>query len=236
MTPYYQDELITIYHGDCLEILPGLVGIQSIVTDPPYGISLETDYKSNGRDGLAQNKDYPPIYGDNESFNPSHLLGFGNIILWGGNHYADKLPAFGGWLVWDKRDGINPNDQSDCELAWMNKDCAVRCLSHRWQGMIKASERGIPRQHPTQKPVALMRWCIQQIKQPGLICDPYTGSGSTLVAAKQLGLKAIGIEIVEDYCRVAADRVSNASVMFPVMTMALPELEQLELLSLQDEG
>lgn len=223
MQTYYQDNYITIYHGDCREILPGLVGVRSIVADPPYGISLDTGYNESPRIYPNGKKQIPlsqygkgGIEGDNNPFSPAHLLGYENVILWGAENYADKLPVNRKWLIWDKRTDVIPSrTQGDGEMAWTNQEGTNRIFRHIWDGMVKDSERGIPRQHPTQKPIALMIWCIQQIKDPGLICDPYAGSGSTLVAAKQLGLQAIGIEIVEQYCEVAAKRVSEASVMLP---------------------
>jgi site-specific DNA-methyltransferase (adenine-specific)/modification methylase len=190
-----------------LEVLSviGAAAFNVIVADPPYGINLPTDYAARGRGKLAQCHDYPPVYGDDKPFDPSPILSLGKpTILWGGNHYGDKLPI-GGWLVWDK---LRPKgiDQADCELAWTSTVRPVRIFRHMWHGMLRDSERG-EHYHPTQKPVALLAWCIEQIRTPGTILDPFMGSGTTLRAAKDLGRKAIGIEIEEKYCEIAAERL-----------------------------
>lgn len=209
MTPYYQDDLVTIYHGDCREMLCDIEA-NVVVTDPPYGVNLDTSYRKAKRGRLAGATDYPPIHGDDRAFDPTLFLGYSGVVLWGANYYADRLPASGQWLVWDKRDGVGFNDQADCELAWTSGTGGTvpRIISHRWNGMLKASERDQRRVHPTQKPVALMRWCLG-FMPPGTILDPFMGGGSTLVAAKDLGRKAIGIEIEERYCEIAAQRCSQ---------------------------
>ncbi len=127
------------------------------------------------------------------------------MILWGANHYASRLPDTATWLVWDKREGGASDDNADCEIAWSNAGGPARLFSHRWRGMVKASEREERRMHPTQKPIVLMRWCLGFVN--GLVLDPYMGSGTTLVAAKLEGRKAIGIEIEERYCEIAAKRL-----------------------------
>lgn len=212
--PYYDHDGITIYHGDCREILPLLEGIELIVTDPPYGIGMKTNFSQLPGGGL----NHPPVFGDHKPFDPSHLLDFEKTIIWGANNFAKDLPASNAWLVWDKRDGARPDAYTgDAELAWTNLTGGVRLLRLPW---VTASERCVDgRWHGTQKPVALMRWCIARCdwapspyklkKLEGLICDPYMGSGSTLRAAKDLGRKAIGIEIDERYCEVAAIRMGQ---------------------------
>lgn len=119
MKPYYHDKKngITIYHGDCRRILPKL-SFDVVVSDPPYGINQPTNYKSRGLDRLALNRDFAPVYGDKNPFDPTAFLHW-PCILWGANHYADKLPSSSGWLVWDKQrpDVLN---QWRCELAWTN--------------------------------------------------------------------------------------------------------------------
>lgn len=236
MAPYYQHNGITIYCGDCREILPGLKGIVSLIADPPYGLGLKFNYGKRYGAYPMESVSFPPVVGDDIPFDPTHLLGYENIIIWGAENYTDKLPVNRKWLIWDKRTDLIPSrNQGDGEMAWTNQEGSNRIFRHIWDGMIKDSERGTPRQHPTQKPVALMHWCIQQIKEPRLICDPYMGSGTTLVAAKNLGYPAIGIEISEAYCEIAVKRLQQVS-MFEPLPVAMPELEQLELLSLQDEA
>jgi site-specific DNA-methyltransferase (adenine-specific) len=214
LKPYYDQDGITIYNGDCREILAelDLHGLPLCVTDPPYGINLDTSYKSNQRGTLAGCNDYPPVYGDDKPFNPSFLMSFSKICLFGANYYADKLPPSGKWLVWDKRDGIGINDQADCELAWCKgaSGNTPRIFRHLWNGMLKDSERNQKRVHPTQKPVALMKWCINHFYAFPFVIDPFMGSGSTLLAAKELGFKAIGIEIEEKYCEIAVKRLAQS--------------------------
>ena len=210
MTPYYEHAGITIYHGDCRDILPDVwFGVDLVLADPPYGVNaVSSRGKTFGTSNACQTNDYIPVYDDDKPFDPSHLLMFPKIILWGGNHYADKLPAQSCWLTWDKRDGTASNPMADCELAWTNLGGPARLFHHRWMGMIRASERE-QRCHPTQKPVALMRWCLSQASTAQSVCDPYMGSGPTLVAAKEAGLSAIGIEIEERYCEIAAKRLQQ---------------------------
>jgi hypothetical protein len=205
--PYYEHAGITIYHGDCREVLPGLEVVDLVLADPPYGINHPTTYKTNGRDCLAECRDYPPVFGDDEPFDPTWLLGW-PCILWGGNHYASRLPDSGGWLVWDK-ERPDDLDQATCELAWSNVVRGVRRLRFLWHGMIRAGDDVLC--HPTQKPVALMRWCLtlRWTRDKRVIADPYMGSGTTLRAAKDLGRKAIGIEIEERYCEIAANRLGQ---------------------------
>jgi len=217
MKPYYEDDSVAIYHGDCREILPGLSGVDLLLTDPPYGVSERTDRASKGRCNLARSNDFAAVYGDDEPFDPAHLLGFSRAVLFGANYYAEKLPPSASWLVWDKLDGlvterrlVGFDDNADVELAWTNLGGPARIVSHRWKGMVKASERGESRVHPTQKPVALMAQIVAWQTEPGdVVLDPYMGSASTLRAAKDLGRKAIGIELEERYCEIAARRMGQ---------------------------
>jgi site-specific DNA-methyltransferase (adenine-specific) len=209
--PYYEHGGITIYHGDCREVLPDVwFGVDLLLTDPPYGINAVQRGRTFGTSNACETNEYIPVYDDDKPFNPSHLLTFPKVILWGGNHYAALLPSEPCWLTWDKRDGTKSNPLADCELAWTNLGGPARLFSHRWMGMIRESERD-KRMHPTQKPVALMRWCIAQtaLRSQSLILDAYMGSGPTLVAAKESGHRAIGIEIEERYCEIAAKRLSQ---------------------------
>jgi len=211
LNPYYQRDGITIFRGDCKKLLPLIPPFffDLVLTDPPYGINYKTEQKSAGRGG----RDYKRVRGDDRHFDPSHLLVYERLILWGANYYAHMLPRSTRWIVWDKREGRGQNCQSDCELAWLKglPGVTTRTFYHKWNGACRASERHEQRLHPTQKPVALMRWCIELFKGTRTIMDPYMGVGGTLVAAKQLGLTAIGIEFDEQYCRAAANRVEATS-------------------------
>ena len=215
MKPYYQDESVTIYHGDCREIVLPLNPSDLVLTDPPYGVKLNTKYAKASRGPLSGAHDYPPVYGDNEPFNPQNYpLAYDNVVLWGANYYADKLPPSGQWLVWDKRDGVGYNDQADCELAWTKgtKGTVPRIYRHLWNGMLKDSERTDRRVHPTQKPVALMKWCLGFFPDAKIVLDPFMGSGTTLRAAKDMGIKSLGIEIEERYCEIAAKRMAQMAM------------------------
>jgi len=214
MKPYYEHGGITIYHGDCREILPTLPKVDLVLTDPPYGINLNTDNsrfsggnvasvsrRGNGV-GPANGK---PVVNDDKPFDPAHILALdSDKIIWGWNHFADKLPR-GACLVWIKRyDESFGTFLSDAELAWMSKGRGVYCTRDLSNAAI-ANERV----HPTQKPLSLMTWCLGFFPNSNLILDPYCGSGTTLRAAKDLQKKAIGIEIEERYCEIAAARLSQ---------------------------
>jgi DNA modification methylase len=212
--PYYDQDGITIYHGDCREILPQLPKVDLVLTDPPYGIG-EAAGKNKSRSCLGVSRDYGNQQWDDETLDEEvalSILGGVNAIVFGGNYYS--LPPSSCWLVWDKDNG--DNDFADCELAWTNLAKAVRKFTWRWQGMLQehgGAKKEI-RQHPTQKPVALMKWCIKQADDPQTILDPFMGSGTTLVAAKQLGRKAIGIEIEKKYCDIAIERLRQKTLAF----------------------
>jgi len=208
MTPYYQDDAVTIYHGDCREILPTLDSVDLVLTDPPYGMKYQPD-KSHPTNTRRSTREWEPIYGDDSPFGPAPWLVFSAAILWGANWYSSRLPASGGWLVFNKRgDGMpSTNDFGDCELAWTNVMGAPRLFSHMWHGGARSYSE--PVLHPSQKPVALMRWCLGFVPHATMTLDPFMGSGTTLRAAKDLGRKAIGIEIEEHYCEIAADRMAQ---------------------------
>lgn len=214
-TPYYDKDGITIYCADCRDVLPNLQPVDLVLTDPPYGINHPTDYKSRGRDCLAPCRDYPPVFEDDRPFDPSFVLSYSDRhILWGGNYFADKLKPQSGWLVWDKErpDDI---DQSTCELAWTNCIKGVRRFRFLWNGAMRAGSENLF--HPTQKPVDLMKWCLglRWTRDLTSVCDPYMGAGSTIVAAKAEGRRAIGIEINEEYCRIAVERLRQRVLAWP---------------------
>jgi len=218
LIPYYDHAGITIYHGDCREILPQLEPVDLVLTDPPYGINLNTKTKSTGRGnntfkGFGPEKlmDFDSVIGDDRPFDPSFLLTYKHIILWGAIHFAAPLPHSGRWLIWDKRCGSKSDDNADCEIAWTNFSGQARIFSSYWRGWIRAGDENLsvsgPKLHPTQKPLRVMVWCLGFTD--GDILDPFMGSGTTLVAAKNLGRRAIGIEIEEKYCEIAAKRLGQ---------------------------
>jgi DNA modification methylase len=220
LKPYYQDEYVTIYHGDCREILPSLAPVDLLLTDPPYGIKYVHGAALGPNASRFSNS---PIVGDNEPFDPAHLLQLGvPSIIWGGNNFADRLPTARAWLIWDKRCNTTVNHQSDCEIAWTSDLTQSRIFYHVWDGFRRQTEKGTPRVHPMQKPVALMSWCLGLAPKARTVLDPYMGSGTTLRAAKDLGLKAIGIEIEEKYCEIAARRMAQQSLL----AIAAPSSEE----------
>ena len=212
-TPDWQDEArgVYLYCGDCLEILPRLPDgcVDCVITDPPYGIRYSPgDGGSGWTKGVKTFSGNNLVTGDNQDFDPRPFLGFDNLVLWGANHYADKLSPKSSWLVWDKRqDGLS-NDFADCEMAWWSKGGPARMFRHLWCGAFRASERGNTRVHPTQKPIVLMEWCIKLCTtESDTILDPFMGSGTTGVAAVRMGRKFIGIEIERKYFDIAVKRI-----------------------------
>ena len=213
--------MIQLYQGDCLAILPTIPdgSVNAIVTDPPYGINHKSGGGQNGKWHKVRHQG-KRIRGDEKPFDPSPLLGLNvPLILWGANFYSDKLPG-GGWLVWDKRHGIEEMEfnRSDSELAYYSEGKTVVTFRHLWHGICRATEVG-QHLHPTQKPVALMRWCIQKLKlKPGsIILDPYMGSGSTGVAAIAEGMNFIGVELDEEHFRTAQRRIADAQASTPLL-------------------
>ena len=204
-----------LYLGDNREIWPALgVRPDALISDPPYGIAERTDRRASGRGNLAEANDFPPVFGDDQPFDPAEWLqAASRIVLWGANHYCSRVPDGPSWLVWDKRDGIPSNNNADCEIAWSNLGGPARVYRHLWYGMIRASEKQDVREHPTQKPVALMAWCLEQAKveTAALVADPFMGSGTTGVACMRRGCRFIGIEIDEGYFRTACRRIGEAA-------------------------
>ncbi len=219
--PYYEHAGITIYHGRSEDILPTLPKFDLLLTDPPYGIGMDGHRGDARDDGSKIRSAYPFKQWDKER--PSErLLGLCMNaarwhIIWGGNYFPSSLSASKSWLVWAK--GQNGQlSQSDGELAYTNLDCALRIFTlhrtHLWQ------EKP---QHPTQKPTALMKWCIEmagRIEEASgalrvsSMVDPFAGSGSSLVAAKAFGIEAVGIDREESYCEIAAKRLSQEFFSF----------------------
>jgi DNA modification methylase len=215
MTAYYQHGGITIYHGDCREILPKLGRFDLLLTDPPYGIfkrqdsgmrfGKETIYT---RDKSASEWDMRPddaLLVMLRDFCPKYAI-------WGGNYFASALGDCKGPLVWNKQTGNI--SYADGEIAWSNVAGTLRIFNHQWCGAFKDSERGLRAVHPTQKPVALMRWVMSLTPSSQSVLDPFMGSGTTLRAAKDAGLVAVGIEREEKYCEIAAKRMAQEVMEF----------------------
>lgn len=205
--------------GDSLEILPELPekSVDLVLTDPPYGINYNREGEPQGKHIFTHRRQIAPVIGDNEQFDPQPLLRFDRLILWGANCYASRLPDRPAWLVWDKvtRNGLRLRI-AECEIAWTNCIQRPQVFRHLWSGAYRESENG-DYFHPTQKPIALMAWCLLLASKPGsVILDPFCGSGTTCVAAKMLGRRYIGIEISEDYCRISRERLEAVDTGVPV--------------------
>ena len=198
--------------GDCLSIMPTLGKVDAVVTDPPYGIGKDGQKKTTGGNGGRKAYDFRGWDKKRPSPDAFKLMRTisGEQVIWGGNYFADLLPATGKWLVWDKGQRIN---QSDGELAWTNQDGALRIFE---QNRVALLIEGA--QHPTQKPLEIMRWSLLHV-QGETILDPFMGSGTTGVACVQLQRKFIGIELDESYFDIACKRIEEAykqPSLFPV--------------------
>lgn len=207
MDPYYNHLGITIYHGDCVEILPNIGSFDLLLTDPPYGIFSP---KKRPFDLKHQPHEWD-IVPTVEVFKMMFEI-CDKHIVWGFNYFADKLGPCNGLMVWDKKTGRNRF--ADGEVAWSDVVGTMRIFRHQWCGAFKDSERGECLKHPTQKPIELMTWCIGHAKNPKTILDPFMGSGTTLRAAKDLSISAVGIEKEEKYCEIAAKRLSQEVFLF----------------------
>lgn len=199
-TPYYQDDYVTLYHADCREVLPLLEPVDLVLTDPPYGIERfakgfgTTRFKGYGADKKGIEWDKAP----NVDFFEMLLSKSVYSIIWGMNYF--ELPKTEHFLVWYKHQPVD--NFADAEIAWTNlKRTKVFDYSIHLHNQRKFGG------HPTEKPVELMRWCIKLAGKLNTILDPFVGSGTTLRAAKDMGIRAIGIEREEQYCEVAANRL-----------------------------
>jgi len=195
----------TLYCADCMDVLPTLGRFDLVLTDPPYGIDFEN---AGGRSVSCGWNQFEKIGWDKER--PSREV-FDLIraaaplqIIWGGNYFTDYLPPTMQWLSWDKgQDGFS---LADFELAWSSQNKAARRINYPRALALKDGK-----QHPTQKPLAVMRWCIEQVKPDcQTILDPFAGSGTTGVAAIQMGRKFTGIEREPKYFDIACKRIEQA--------------------------
>lgn len=201
LTPFYEEPGAIIYCGDCRKIAPLLPDFDLLLTDPPYGLG---DRLQGGTWGKSFEENYrrwdvaaPPEWALQMLMSKARWQ-----ILWGGNYHG--LPQSRGWLVWNKPErGLT---MADAELAWTNLDKNIRTFDSTRNPDGK-------RVHPTQKPVELMSWCFNQVPEVKTVLDPYMGSGTTLVAAKLRGIKAVGIEMNEAYCKMAVARLAQGVLL-----------------------
>lgn len=207
MTKFRSEKIgdCTLYLGDCMEIMPTLGKVDAVVTDPPYGIGIDGQtQRIKGKKSDRKGYEYK---GWDKSRPEKAITYIGKLnchqIIWGGNYFADLLPKGEKWLSWDKAQRLQ---QSDCELAYTNMKGALRVFTlNRVALLMDGAE------HPTQKPLALMQWCIEQLPtNTQTILDPFMGSGTTLVACAKMGRKGIGIELDPDYFEIACKRVEDA--------------------------
>lgn len=196
---------------DAVEKLLNGVKIDLVHTDPPYGINEKG--MRDDRGGLTVNSKLPDFKDDStqyaiDAFNLCSALEIPRQVWWGANYYAHAVPETANWFVWDKRVEDKYKDtQSDCELAWVkSKWASVRIFRHVWKGMIKNSEHGQKRVHPTQKPVALVEWVIDYYKDVKTVLDLFGGSGSTLLASEKKGVSCYMMELEPYYCDVIVKR------------------------------
>ena len=201
--------------GDCLQVMPLLGRFDACVTDPPYGI----DYgraggfsASHGWGKWRENVEWDKERPSQEAF-AMILACSKEQIIWGGNYFADLLPATMRWLAWDK--GQRDFSLADMELAWTSQHKAVRVFTY---GRGKAVQDG--KQHPTQKPVALMEWCLGFLPDAKTILDPFAGSGTTAVACEKMGRHCTAIELDPDYFDIMCRRVDEQARQ---PRLALPE-------------
>lgn len=178
----------------------------ALITDPPYGISHRRGKAGNRGKGISLGAS--GIANDDVPFDPTEFFHW-PCVLWGGNHFAYDLPR-GRWLIWDKTLGAGSGDFSEFEVAWCSLVGSDRIYRHMWMGVQRDSEVGGSRLHPTQKPIELMRWCIEWFPSAHTILDPFMGSGTTGVACVKLGRKFIGIEIDPKYFDIACKRIRDA--------------------------
>lgn len=213
--------LATLYLGDCREILPTLAPVDLILTDPPYGIGV-CNRSDGGVGSIASgSKMYGREQWDKEA-PPAWLFGLMRekarwLIIWGGNYY--DLPPSPCWFAWDK--GQRDFTFADGELAWTNLEKAVRFLTVP-RGELVAEGKD----HPTQKPLRLMEWCLDHVPKADTVCDPFAGSGTTGVAAVRMGRTFVGIEREPKYFDIACKRIEDAQRQTSIFEQPATKAEQ----------
>lgn len=191
-----------LYNGDCLEVMATLDGYEAIITDPPYGIGMD-----GGNVGYKGFNDFEKKNWDTEV--PVDAIAFIlskglPTIMWGGNYF--NVPPSRCWLIWDKGAGFKGRTYAEAELAWTSIDANVRIFAR--DPLARGDYKG--KANPTQKPTPLMKWCIGHVSPAKIILDPFMGSGSTGVAAVEMGQPFVGIERDPGYFDVACERIRKA--------------------------
>lgn len=193
--------------GDCREVLPALPKFDAVVTDPPYGIGADkAASKNEGKWGwkFHGDTDWDGEAPERAVFDTMRAISDEQII-WGGNYFTDKLPPTMRWLVWDK--GQRDFSLADCEFAWSSQWKAARIFDYPRGTALAAA----PKEHPTQKPVELMRWCLSFLPEAQTILDPFAGTGTTGVAALLEGRSFVGIEKDPSYFEIALRRLRETN-------------------------
>jgi site-specific DNA-methyltransferase (adenine-specific) len=227
-----EDGSVRLWCADCLDLLPHLSGIDSVVTDPPYGMNWNPDSTRFSRDTTytAGNSEWERVAGDDVAFDPTPWLGFKQVVLWGANHYANKLPI-GTTLVWIKKPKeVFGTMLSDADIGWRKGNRGVYCFEHFFHPLQRGRDAGKPGQravHPTQKPLALMTWCVRMVE--GTVLDPFMGSGTTGVACVRTGRRFIGIEKEPKYFDIACRRI-EAELRKTALLEPVPKIIQRSLL------
>lgn len=209
MSDRFEAEGITLICGDCRDHLP--IEADAVITDPPYGMDWnpETTRFSGGNNPQqrsAGRNDRCKVIGDNEPFDPSPWLEFESVVLFGSNHFSQRLPV-GTTLVWVKKlDAAYGSFLSDAEVAWMKGGCGVYL-----QRDLSMNGEALTRVHPTQKPVGIMRWMMERagVTESAIVLDPFMGSGTTGIACIRTGRRFIGIEKDPKYFAIAVDRIKR---------------------------
>lgn len=199
----------TLYNADCRDILPTLGKVDAVVTDPPYGISFQRGAGGLGiHPGRVRNLD--SILGDDQPFDPSPWLQW-PCVMFGGNHFYARLPDGGTFHTWDKSRGVGPVDSfSDAEYVWTSWRRKSEVYRYLWKGVLQDGEKGAPKYHISQKPVAVMEWCLGFVPTAVTILDPFMGSGSTGVACARAGRGFVGVELDARHFDIACRRIEDA--------------------------
>jgi len=223
------DGTVQLWLGDCLDILPSLEpgSVDAVVTDPPYGMNWDTNSKRfsggivpNHRRRGDGRDDWGGVANDDKPFDPSPWVSFDRVVLWGANHFTEKLPR-GTTLVWIKKpDHLFGTFLGDAEVAWMKGGVGTYCFRYTAEYMRLMQNKC----HPTQKPVGLMAWCLERARvvEGETVLDPFMGSGTTAIACIRTGRRFMGIEIEPKYFDIAVQRIETELSRTPLFDPPVP--------------
>lgn len=224
MKPYYSEAGIEIYHADCREVIPTLGKVDLVLTDPPYGLGDSWKRTYHGPSGTTKLWGDVPDWDEKaEPWVAELLLKLEtNLVFWGANNYL--MPPSACWFIWDK---LQESKRAEFEMAWTTLKCGHKAFR---MSSIDANWncRETSKQHPNEKPLGLMQWCLKWFPKARSVIDPFMGSGTTLVAAKMLGRRAIGIELDERHCETAACRLAQGVLPLHPTTTPKPVEQDLQ--------